>query len=274
MSKVWIVTGSSRGLGRAIVEAALEAGERVVATARDPRQLDDLATTYGDRVLPFALDVTDAAGSQAAVDAALERFGQLDVVVNNAGYATLAAVEDISLDTFREQVETNFLGVVYLTKAALPTLREQGTGHIVQISSIGGRVASAGLSAYQGSKWAVGGFSEVLAREVGPLGVRVTVLEPGGMSTDWSGSSMEVPAVSAPYAQTVGVRARQYEEGVATTSDPAKVAHVVLALTRMDDPPVRLLAGSDAVRVAAMVARARAESDARFGGLSLSTDHA
>ncbi|MDO8210297.1 SDR family NAD(P)-dependent oxidoreductase [Conexibacter sp. CPCC 206217] len=273
MSKVWLITGSGRGLGRDITAAALEADDSVLATARDPHQLDDLVARYDDRIAPFVLDVGDAARAQAAVDAAVARFGRLDVLVNNAGYADLAAVEDVTLDAFRAQVETNLFGVVNLSKAAVPLLREQGGGQIIQISSVGGRMASAGLSAYQAAKWAVGGFSEVLAREVAPLGIKVTVLEPGGMSTDWSGASMAIPPVSAPYEQTVGVRARQYADGVATTSDPAKVAQLVLQLTRMDDPPLRLLAGSDAVRGAAAAASARAESDARHRDLSVSTDH-
>jgi NAD(P)-dependent dehydrogenase (short-subunit alcohol dehydrogenase family) len=131
-------------------------------------------------------------------------FGHLDVIVNNAGYANLAAIEDVTLADFREQVDANLFGVVNVTKAALPVLREQGGGHVIQVSSIGGRLATAGLSAYQAAKWAVGGFSEVLAREVGPLGIKVTVLEPGGMQTDWAGSSMRVPPISEPYQPTVG----------------------------------------------------------------------
>jgi NAD(P)-dependent dehydrogenase (short-subunit alcohol dehydrogenase family) len=207
MSKVFLLTGSSRGLGRQIAEAALAAGHRVVATARRPEALADLAERYGHQVLPVALDVTDPDAAKAAVAAGVEAFGRIDVVVNNTGYANLASVEDISLTDFREQIDTNLFGVVNVTKAALPVLRRQGGGHIIQVSSIGGRLATAGLSAYQAAKWAVGGFSEVLAREVGPLGIKVTVLEPGGMQTDWAGSSMRVPPVSGPYRATVGAMA-------------------------------------------------------------------
>jgi NAD(P)-dependent dehydrogenase (short-subunit alcohol dehydrogenase family) len=273
MSKIWLITGSGRGLGRDIAEAALAAGDQVLAAARDPKQLDDLVARYGDRIYPFALDVTDAGAAQAAVAAAVERFGRLDVVVNNAGYANLASVEDIAMDDFRAQVETNLFGVVNLTKAALPTLREQGSGHIIQISSVGGRVASAGLSAYQSAKWAVGGFSEVLAQEVAPLGIKVTVIEPGGMRTDWSGSSMSIPPVSAPYERTVGARAEQVKRGSWAAGDPAKVAQVVLRVAELTDPPVRLLTGNDAVTYAAAAANARAESDAQWRELSVSTDH-
>ena len=211
MPQVFFLTGSSRGLGRQVAEAALAAGHYLVATARNPASLADLVDRYGGQVLPVALDVTDPAAAVAAVSAGTAAFGRIDVVVNNAGYANLAAVEDISLEDFREQVDANLFGVVNVTKAALPVLRAQGGGHIIQVSSIGGRLATPGLSAYQAAKWAVGGFSEVLAREVGPLGIKVTVLEPGGMRTDWAGSSMRVPPVSEPYRPTVGASAAMHE---------------------------------------------------------------
>jgi NAD(P)-dependent dehydrogenase (short-subunit alcohol dehydrogenase family) len=274
MSKVFLLTGSSRGLGRQIAEAALAAGHRLVATARRPETLADLAGRYGDRILPVALDVTDPAGAQAAVAAGVEAFGRLDVVVNNAGYANLASVEDVTLDDFREQLDANLLGVVYLTKAALPVLRRQGGGHIIQVSSIGGRLATPGLSAYQAAKWAVGGFSEVLAKEVAPLGIKVTVLEPGGMATDWAGSSMHVPPVSEPYQATVGAMAALHRNGDSppVLGDPAKVAQVVLAVADMDDPPLRLILGSEAYAYATAAAAARAESDAKWHDLTVSTD--
>ncbi|HEY0935980.1 MAG TPA: SDR family NAD(P)-dependent oxidoreductase, partial [Trebonia sp.] len=161
--QVFLVTGSSRGLGRQIAEAVLAAGHQLVATARDPASLAGLAGRYGNRVLPAALDVTDPEAAAAAVAAGIAAFGRIDVVVNNAGYANLAAVEDITLADFRAQVDANLFGVVNVTKAALPALREAGGGHVIQISSIGGRLATPGLSAYQAAKWAVGGFSEVLA---------------------------------------------------------------------------------------------------------------
>jgi NAD(P)-dependent dehydrogenase (short-subunit alcohol dehydrogenase family) len=274
MSKVFLVTGTSRGLGRAIAEAALAEGHAVLATARRPDLPGDLVAQYGDRLRQVPLDVTDPDAAEAAVRAAVEAFGRLDVVVNNAGYADLASVEDVTAEDFRAQIDTNLLGVVNVTKAALPVLREQGSGHIIQVSSVGGRVTTPGLSAYQAAKWAVGGFSEVLAQEVGPLGIKVTVLEPGGMRTDWAGSSMAIPPVSEPYRETVGALAERFGEGgMAAAGDPAKVAEVVLKVAAMDEPPLRLLVGSDAVRYAAMVEQARAESDARWRDLSLSTDH-
>jgi NAD(P)-dependent dehydrogenase (short-subunit alcohol dehydrogenase family) len=275
MSKVWFVTGSSRGLGREIVEAALNAGDSVVATARKPEQLNDLSEKFGDRVLALALDVSDSAAVSKAVAAGHKAFGRYDVVVNNAGYGDTASIEDTTLESFEKQIATNFLGVVYVTKAVLPILREQGSGHIIQVSSVGGRVGSPGLSAYQSAKWAVGGFSTVLAQEVAPLGIKVTVLEPGGMKTDWAGSSMTVPPVSAPYEQTVGAFAKMLRgySGQEPT-DPAKVAQVVLKLANQEDVPVRLLLGSDAAQYAPAAAKALAESDQKWHDLSVSVGFA
>ena len=274
MSQVFFLTGSSRGLGREIAEAVLAAGHRLVATARQPASLSDLAERYGDRILPVALDVTDVAAAQAAVAAGVAAFGRIDVVVNNAGYANLAAIEDITPEDFREQLDANLLGVVNVTKAALPVLRAQGGGRIIQVSSIGGRLATPGLAAYQTAKWAVGGFSEVLARETAPLGIKVTVLEPGGMQTDWAGSSMRVTPVSEPYQPTVGAMARVHEDigSGSALGDPAKVAQVVLEVAAMDEPPLRLILGSEAYAYATAAAEARAASDAAWRRLTVSTD--
>jgi NAD(P)-dependent dehydrogenase (short-subunit alcohol dehydrogenase family) len=276
MSKVFLVTGSSRGLGRQIAEKTLAAGHRLVATARRPEQLGDLVDRYGDQVRAVALDVTDPAAARAAVATALDAFGRLDVVVNNAGYANVASVEDITDADFREQVDTNLLGVVNVTKAALPVLREQGAGHVIQVSSVGGRMTTPGMSAYQAAKFAVGGFSEVLAQEVAPLGIKVTVLEPGGMRTDWAGSSMTVHDVSPAYEPTVGAIVTMLRSTLVqqAAGDPAKVADVVLTVAGLEEPPVRLLLGSDAVRYVAQVDEARAASDARWRELSVSTDYA
>ncbi len=271
MSKIWFVTGSSRGLGREIVEAALNAGDRVVATARKPERLNDLSETFGDRVLALALNVSDSAAVAQAVSEGHKAFGRYDVVVNNAGYADTASIEDTTLESFEKQIATNFFGVVYVTKAVLPILREQGSGHIIQISSVGGRVGSPGLSAYQSAKWAVGGFSTVLAQEVAPLGIQVTVLEPGGMKTDWAGSSMTVPPVSVPYEQTVGAFAKMLRDSSGQEpTDPAKVAQVVLKLANQEDVPVRLLLGSDAAQYAPAAAKALADSDQKWHDLSVS----
>ncbi|MEW2548814.1 SDR family NAD(P)-dependent oxidoreductase [Streptomyces sp. NPDC047002] len=269
MSKVWFITGSSRGLGRAIAETALSSGAQVVATARRPEQLGGLVEKYGENVYPVALDVADSAAAATAVAAAVERFGRIDVVVNNAGYADTAAVEDVTIEDFTAQIDTVFLGTVYVTKAVLPILREQGSGHIFQVSSLGGRIGSPGLAAYQSAKWAVAGFSEVLAQEVGPLGIKVTVLEPGGMRTDWAGPSMKIPPVSEPYRQTVGVFADMIRKATGTEpTDPAKVGQLIQRVLELPEPPVRLLVGSDAVQYAGQAARALADSDARNRELS------
>jgi NAD(P)-dependent dehydrogenase (short-subunit alcohol dehydrogenase family) len=271
MSKIWFVTGSSRGLGRSIVEAALRASDKVAATARKPEQLDTLVAEYGDRVLPLALDVTDAQRGQAAVEQAKEHFGRLDVVVNNAGYANTASFEDMSLQDFTEQVRTNFLGVVYVSKAAVPILREQGYGHIIQIASIGARLATAGLSAYQSAKFAVRGFSLVLAQELAPLGVKVTTVQPGGIRTDWAGSSMNIPPVSAPYEQTVGAFARMLREASGHESSvPAKIAQAIVELANREDAPAELLLGADAVEYVKQAADAVAESDRKWHDFSVS----
>jgi NAD(P)-dependent dehydrogenase (short-subunit alcohol dehydrogenase family) len=272
VSKTFLVTGASRGLGRAIALAVLGAGHHLVAGARNPGDLDDLVAEHGGQIRAVALDVTDAFAAQAAVQCGLDSFGRLDVIVNNAGYANLASVEDITLEDFRAQIDTNLLGTVNVTKAALPVLRRQGHGHIVQVSSVGARLATAGLSAYQAAKWAVSGFSSVLAQEVTPLGIKVTVLEPGGMRTDWAGSSMSVPPVSQPYQATVGAMAALHNGNATNTSDPAKVAQVVLQIAGMDEPPLRLLLGTDAYGYATAAGRSLLEHDERWRSLSTSTD--
>src|SRR5207244_4773924 len=183
--QVWLVTGSASGLGRHIAEAVLASGDRLVATARDPRRLQDLAQKYGDQVRPAPLDVADEAAAFAAVQVAVDAFGRLDVVVNNAGYGDIAPFEQLSSERFKALIDTNFYGVVNVTRAALPIMRKQRSGYIFQISSVGGRLARPGSTGYHAAKWAVGGFTESLAQEVAPFGVKVCALEPGGMRTNW-----------------------------------------------------------------------------------------
>jgi NAD(P)-dependent dehydrogenase (short-subunit alcohol dehydrogenase family) len=272
MSKVWLVTGSSRGLGRHVVEAALEHGDRVLATARRPEALADLVATHGGRLVTIAHDVAVPAQAAAAVQAAVSAFGRLDVVVNNAGYAELASVEDMTDQAFRDQIEAVFFGTVHTTKAALRILRDQGGGHIINVTSVGSRMASPGLSAYQSAKWATAGFSLVLAAEVAPLGIRVTSLEPGGMATDWAGSSMAVPEISKPYEATVGAAAAMHGSSWRPLGDPAKVARVIVEVAAMDEPPTRLLLGSEAYAYATAAARTQLASDERWRDLSQSTD--
>jgi NAD(P)-dependent dehydrogenase (short-subunit alcohol dehydrogenase family) len=270
--KTWLVTGSSRGLGRDIVEAALEAGHNVVATARKVEALDDLVQKHDGALKVVRQDVTVIEEAGAAVDAAVETFGRLDVVVSNAGYADLGSVEDTSVESFRDQVETVFMGTYYTVKAALPVLREQGSGHLIQVSSVGARLATPGLAAYQAAKWAVSGFSEVLALEVAGLGIKVTSVEPGGMVTDWAGSSMGLPAVSPPYESTVGFMAQAIRDGAKPLGDPAKVAKVLFELSEMAEPPTRLILGSEAYAYATQFAAAAKERDEKFLELSRSTD--
>ena len=273
MPRTWLVTGSSRGFGREIVEAALKRGDRVLATARNPDQLDDLAA-YGDAVVSFALDVTDSAGTRRAVDAAISSFGSLDVVVNNAGYAASAAIEEMSEESFRDQIETNLFGVVNLTKAALPIFHQQRSGHFLQFSSIGGRVGgSPGLGAYQTAKFAVEGFSEVLNAEVKPLGIKVTIVEPGGFRTDWGGSSMQTSPVGADYEDTVGAMNRFRESTVSTwRGDPKRAANILVDVVDLDEPPLRLLLGEGAVTSADRSSRERAAEAERWAAVSRSAD--
>ena len=273
MSKVWLITGSSRGLGRALAQAVLEAGDKLVATARDPGQLADLVEAYGPRVLALPLDVTDEAAAEAAVKTAVETFGRLDVLVNNAGYGNVAPIEDTSLAEFRTQIETNLFGTIIMTKAAIPVMRGQGAGHIIQFSSVGGRIGPVGRAPYAAAKWGVEGFSEVLSKEVGPLGIKVTVIEPGGFRTDFAGSSTAIYGGRPEYAATVGAMAEyQRNYNGRQPGDPAKAAAVALHIASLDTPPLRLLLGSDAAAAVEKADAARMEADRTWRVVSQSTD--
>ncbi|MFG1911482.1 oxidoreductase [Kribbella sp. NPDC048928] len=275
MSKTWLITGSSRGLGRALTKAVLDNGDRVLATARRPEQLDDLVKEYGDAIHAVALDVTDAEAARAAVRTAQEVFGGLDVVANNAGYANSAPIEEIAEDDFRAQIETNLYGVVNVTRAALPVFRTQRSGHFLQFSSIGGRAGGTpGMGAYQTAKFAVEGFSEVLNNEVKPFGVKVTIIEPGAFRTDWGGSSMKLHQVGADYEATVG-RINQYrtETDGTQAGDPAKAAQAIIGIVAADEPPLRLLLGKDALDLAAKASTSRAEEATRWAHITTSTNH-
>lgn len=275
MPKTFILTGSSRGLGRSIARAVLEAGHQLVATARDPGKLQDLVEHYGERVLPVALDVTDYAAAQRAVALGVARFGRLDVVINNAGFANIGAVEDMPPAAIEAQFATNFMGSVHVIKASLPVLRAQGAGHVIQISSIGARIATPGAAAYYASKWALSGFVESLALEVAPLGIHVTAVEPGGMRTDFAkDSSVTLFPASAPYAGTAGaVIAMMRADGYADDyADPARVAALVLSVAELDNPPVRLLAGSAVLSQGVDANRAQAQADRDWAWLSRSAD--
>lgn len=275
MSLRWLVTGSSRGIGRALSEAILQAGHRLVATARDPAQLADLVQRYGDAVRAVALDVTDPVAAQAAVQTAVDAFGGLDMLVNNAGYGNINAIEDTSLDDFRQQIETNLFGTIIVTKAAIPLMREQRSGHIIQFSSVGGRIGAPGRGAYSTAKWGVEGFSEVLAREMALVGVKVTVIEPGGFRTDFAGASTVLDHGRPEYDAVVGNAARmQREYNGRQPGDPARAAQAILKVAAMDEPPLRLPLGSDAVGAIAKADHARLSELERWRELSVSTDFA
>ncbi|MFI6322810.1 SDR family NAD(P)-dependent oxidoreductase [Nonomuraea sp. NPDC050556] len=246
MSKVWFVTGSSRGLGRAFVEAALSRGDRVAAVARNAASLDDLVASYGDAVLPIELDVTDRAAVFEGVKRAVEHFGRLDVVVNNAGYARTGAVEELTEQQLRDQMETNLFGAVWVVQAALPYLREQGSGHIVQLSSVAGLIAMPLGGAYHASKWALEGLNEALAQEVAGFGIKVTVIAPGGFATraGKNPDPLDNGHVAEHNPAYDGLRVRLGEMvGKQPAGDPAAAAQALLKLVDSGNPPLRVLFG-------------------------------
>ena len=275
MTSTWLITGTSRGLGRALAEAVLAAGHRLVATARNPDSLRDLVERFPQAVRTVALDVTDPAAAQRAVATAVEAFGGLDVLVNNAGYGDVGSVENTSLEAFRAQIETNLFGTIILTKAAIPVMRAQRSGRILQLSSVGGRLGAPGRAPYSAAKWAVEGFSESLALEMALIGVHVTLVEPGGFRTDFAGSSTSLQEGRADYDPVVGAAARrQRAYDGQQPGDPARAAQVLLALASMDAPPLRLALGSDAFAAISAADAARLDERDRWRALSESTDFA
>jgi NAD(P)-dependent dehydrogenase (short-subunit alcohol dehydrogenase family) len=270
---IWFITGSSRGFGLALASAALQAGDAVVATARRPEQLASLVHEYGDCVLPLPLDVTNSAAAQTAVEAAVNRFGRIDVLVNNAGYANIAPIETAPEVDFRRQFETNFWGVYNVSKAALPVLKQQRSGTIVQFSSVGGRVGgTAGLGSYQAAKFAVDGFTRVLATETAPFGIRCLTVEPSGFATDWAGASMEIQEVPTEYDATVGVIARLMHTEVVKAGDPRRAAEILLRVVQREHLPTHLLLGVGAVHLAQDASRRQAAEDEAWRHVSLSAD--
>jgi NAD(P)-dependent dehydrogenase (short-subunit alcohol dehydrogenase family) len=248
MAKTWFITGTSRGFGREWAIAALERGDRVAATARDTSSLDDLVAAHGERILALELDVTDRAAVFEAVARAHEHFGTLDVVVNNAGYGQFGMVEELSEDELRAQIETNLFGAVWVTQAVLPRLREQGSGHILQVSSIGGISAFPTVGAYHASKWALEGISQSLAQEVAGFGIKVTLIEPGGFDTDWGGSSARrATPIDAyePVRQQAAKRPSANSKG-----DPAATRSAVLKVVDATDPPLRVFFGEAPLGIA------------------------
>jgi NAD(P)-dependent dehydrogenase (short-subunit alcohol dehydrogenase family) len=274
VSKTWFITGSSRGFGRALVRAALRNHDTVAATARNPEQLDDLVAQFGEQIYPIRLDVTDPEAVLAAVTAARQRFGRLDVVVNNAGYANVSPIETADDADVRAQFETNFWGVYRVSKAVIPILREQGGGLIIQFSSIGGRVGgSPGIAPYQAAKFAIDGFSRVLRAETAAFGIKVLVVEPSGFATDWAGSSMTVHPIPAAYADTVGAMntvVRQTDAGSA--GDPDRAAQILVQMAYRNNIPDHLPLGVNAAESSINADRQLLDDDLTWRPVSRSAD--
>jgi NAD(P)-dependent dehydrogenase (short-subunit alcohol dehydrogenase family) len=250
MARTWFITGTSRGFGREWAEAALDRGDRVAATARDVASLAELADTYGDKVLTLALDVTDRPAVNAALAQAYERFGRLDVIVNNAGYGQFGMIEEISEQEARAQFETNVFGALWVTQAALPYLRESGGGNIIQVSSIGGVSAFANIGIYNSSKWALEGFSQALAQEVALFGIKVTLVEPGGFSTDWGGSSAKHATQLPAYEKVRELAAEARQKRVSNPGDPAATRTAILKVVDAENPPLRIFFGEAPIDIA------------------------
>jgi NAD(P)-dependent dehydrogenase (short-subunit alcohol dehydrogenase family) len=249
-TKIWFITGASRGFGKEWAIAALERGDSVAATARNTADLDDLVRTYGDRLLPIKLDVTDRAADFAAVKQAHDKFGRLDVVINNAGYGHFGMIEELSEADARGQIETNLFGALWVTQAAVPFLREQGSGHIIQVSSIGGISAFPMVGIYHASKWGLEGFSQALSQEVADFGIKVTLIEPGGFSTDWAGPSAKHSDQLAAY-DDLREKAQQWRaQRGATPGDPKASAAAILRIVDADEPPLRAFFGAAPLEIA------------------------
>ena len=273
MGKVWLITGSGNGLGRDIVEAALAAGDSVVAGARRTEELAPLVAQYGERAKPVKLEVRDEAAAKAAVQLAVDSFGRLDVLVNNAGYGQIAPFEQMTAEDFQAIVDTCFYGVVYSTRAAIPVMRKQKRGHIFQVSSVGGRLGVPGNTPYHAAKWAVGGFSDSLATEVAPFGVKICTLEPGGVRTNWARrAGQNAPELLPEYEASVGpmLKILRSLEGRAE-GDPRKIADVIVQLANSDDVPVRLILGVDAEKRVQQAEAARADEAEKWRHLTVST---
>ena len=271
--KTWLITGSGNGLGRNIAEAALEAGDNVVAGARRTEELASLVAQYGKRVKPVKLEVREEIAAKAAVQLAIDTFGRLDVLVNNAGFGKIAPFEQISAEDFQAIVDTCLYGVVYTTRAAIPVMRRQKSGHIFQVSSVGGRIAYGGNTPYHAAKWAVGGFSDALAMEVAPFGVKVCTLEPGGIRTNWARrAGQNAPDLLPDYETSVGSMLkllRSHEER--SESDPRKIADVIVKLANSDEVPVRLILGVDAEERVHRAEAARTREAEKWRHLTVST---
>jgi NAD(P)-dependent dehydrogenase (short-subunit alcohol dehydrogenase family) len=273
MAKIWLITGSGNGLGRDIAEAALAPRDSIVAGARRTEELAPLVALYGGRVKPITLEVRDEAAAKAAVQLAVDTFGRLDVLVNNAGYGQFAPFEQMSAEDFQAVVDTCFYGAVYTTRAAIPVMRKQKSGHIFQVSSVGGRLAAAGNTPYHAAKWAVGGFSDSLAMEVAPFGVKVCTLEPGGIRTNWQRrAGQNAPDLLPDYEGSVGsiLKMLRSLDG-RSEGDPRKIADVIVQLENSNEVPVRLILGVDAEKRVQQAEAARASEAEKWRHLTVST---
>ena len=273
MTKVWFITGSSRGLGRALTEAVLAKGDNVAATARTPQQLDDLVSKYPQQILPLRLDVTNKKEITAAVEQAVKHFGRIDVLVNNAGFGVVGAAEAFTDEQVRSQLETNLYAPIEVTRVVLPYMRKQRSGRILQISSLGGRVGNAGLTMYQAAKFGLSGFTEALSKEVAPLGILVTSVEPGGFRTNWAGDSMSYAPAIEGY-ETVNARAEYFQSGkFVPVGDPVKAAQAMINLVEHPEPPMHLILGSEAAGMLKQADESRKAEFEKWLPVSLSTDH-
>jgi NAD(P)-dependent dehydrogenase (short-subunit alcohol dehydrogenase family) len=272
--RVWLVTGAGRGLGRAFAEAAISAGDTVIATARTAEALLGLEEAYGGAVLPIVLDVTDRAAVRAAVTSAIDCLGRIDVLVNNAGYGLAGAVEELDELRLRRQFDVNFFGVVWCTQAVLPYMCKQGSGHIFQISSVGGVIALPYVGGYNASKWAVEGLSDSLAQEVGQFGIRVTIVELGPFRSDWNGSSLDHAEPLPAYDDIMATRREQLSGAHAFTQqgDPARAAQALLSVLESNQPPLRLLLGRSAADIAPEVYRGRLAEWERWDDVARGAD--
>lgn len=272
MAKIWFITGSSRGLGRSLTEAVLVNGDKVAATARNISSLNDLANTYKDSILPLEMDVNNQEQVRQAVAETVRHFGRIDVLVNNAGFGITGAVEAFSEEQVRSQLETNLYAPIGITRAVLPFMRKQRSGHILQISSMGGRAGSGGVSVYQAAKFGLSGFSEGLAIEVADLNIKVTCVEPGGFRTDWAGDSMTYADEIEGY-DVVNQRIELFKSGSFTPiGDPDKASKVIIDVVDNPEPPLHLLLGSEAVAIVKHSEAAKLRELEKWEQISLSTD--
>lgn len=274
MTKIWFITGSSRGLGRSLTEAVLAKGDKVAATARKPEQLKDLATQYPGQLFPLQLDVTNKAQIVAAVESTIAHFGRIDVLVNNAGFGIIGAAEAFTDEQVNSQLATNLYAPIEITRVVLPYMRKQRSGRILQISSVGGRVGSMGLTIYQAAKFGLGGFTEALAKEVAGLGIYVTSVEPGGFRTDWAGDSMTYAPSVEGYESTVDARVGFFQSGkFVPVGDPDKAAKAMVELVDHPEPPTHLILGSEAIGLLKNADELRSAEMEKWMQVSLSTDH-